>query len=78
MHTTLALAGIGLLSDTLNPDSVLQEEVIVHKGSAIEIINSLLSVSTISDTLIAGVANVANVAVSYPLAKLSNVEPSEC
>ena len=64
MHTTLALSGTGLLASTSDPDLRLRQEVLHHKGSAIKTINLLLSLSSISDILIAGVANVANVAVS--------------
>ena len=66
MHTTLALAGIGWLASVPDPGSSMRWEVLHQKSSAIKAVNYLLSFSSISDTLIAGVANLANVAVSAP------------
>ena len=69
MHTTLALAGNGWLANAPDPDPQIRQEVLHQKGSAIRTINSLLSLSDVSTTLIAGVASLANVAVS-PLYEL--------
>lgn len=66
MHTTLALAGNGWLASVSDPEPRIRQEVLRQKGLAIKAINSFLSLSSISTTLIAGVANLANVAVSAP------------
>jgi len=64
MHTTLALSGNGWLASSPEPDTRIRREVLHQKGQAIRTVNALLAASVITDTLIAGVANLANVAVS--------------
>lgn len=65
MNTTLALVGTNWLNNASAQDPRMRQEVLHQKGSAIKTINSLLSRSTISTTLIAGVASLADVAVSW-------------
>ena len=66
MHTTLALSGNGWLAGTREPDPWLRQEVLHQKGQAIKAVNALLVESNISNALISGVGNLANVAVSSP------------
>ncbi len=63
MHTTLALAGNGWLVSTPNPDPRIRQEVLKQKGQAIKTVNRLLLDADITNTLISGVANLANVSV---------------
>lgn len=63
MHTTLALSGAGWLSREFVTDNGLKQEVERQKLESIKTIRSQIEGPNIVDTIIAGVATLANVAV---------------
>ena len=66
MHTTLALVGMSWLSRASGPDPEMRQEVLHQKGLAIKTVNSLLDHPSVSKILMAGVASLADIAVSMP------------
>ncbi|RVX67815.1 hypothetical protein B0A52_07743 [Exophiala mesophila] len=62
MHTTLALSGAERLSNSMVVDHNIRQEVVRQKLEAISIIKSHLDGQTLVQSIIAGVATLANVA----------------
>lgn len=64
MHTTLALSGAERLSNSMVVDHNIKQEIVRQKLDAISIIKAHLGGETLAESIIAGVATLANVAVS--------------
>lgn len=74
MHTTLALSGAERLSNSIVVDQNIKQEIVRQKLDAISIIKAHLGGETLAESIIAGVATLANVAVS-PLLPTCRIAP---
>jgi hypothetical protein len=64
MRVTLALSAAFWSAATCQGSPIIKREGMYQKGEAIKTINYLLQQETVADELIAGVANLGNIAVS--------------
>lgn len=63
MNVTLALSAAFWSTGTCKASIIVKREGIYQKGEAIKTINTLLEDLTVTDTVIAAVANLGNIAV---------------